>query len=102
VSEKVFSFAKIARLPPLPKDGVNPSTLWRWHNLGVRRRADGVRVHLQALKVGGRLLTSVEAVARFLEALNAAPGETAPQPRSPAARSRAAERAGEELLRLGA
>jgi hypothetical protein len=60
------------------------------------RAADGTRVKLEAIRVGSRLITSREAVARFVARLSAAPG-AAPAPRSPAERRKAAEKAGEEL-----
>jgi hypothetical protein len=65
------------------------------------RLADGRRVKLEAIKVGGRLVTSRQALVRFLTAQPAEAVEPAPAPRTPGQRERAAE-AAEELKRLGA
>jgi hypothetical protein len=102
-SEELLTFPQASRRLPIVsgKEPMNPTTVWRWHRYGLRR-ADGVMVRLQAVRIGGRWVTSAQALERFLEALNATSGEAAQQPRSPHARSRAAERAGDELQRLGA
>jgi len=63
-------------------------------------------VKLEAVRVGGRWLTSKGAVARFVSALTTAadPNTTSPPPqiRTPAARQRAAEAAAAKLQRMGA
>jgi len=60
--EKLILFAESGQQFP----GRSPSipTLHRWRLRGVR----GVK--LETLKVGGRRFTSIEAIARFVEALN--------------------------------
>ena len=72
LTEKLRSFAEAAgRLPALRAGkSVNPSTVWRWTKRGVRAR-NGVRVRLEAIKVGGTCCTSDEALLRFFHALSA-------------------------------
>jgi hypothetical protein len=109
-TETLLSFSQAARrFPPFREGrGVSPSTIWRWHRTGVRL-ADGRRVRLDAIRCGGRWLTSVEAVQRFIEAQTPDDPEPpagvavplSPTPRPPTRRERAADRAGRELSRLG-
>ncbi|HEX4613273.1 MAG TPA: DUF1580 domain-containing protein [Urbifossiella sp.] len=80
-------------------DRLRPATLTRWILKGARA-VDGRRVKLEALRVGCRWLTSSPALARFAAALG--PAAAPPPARSPAARTRASDRAGAELERLGA
>lgn len=65
-------------------------------------RSDGSRLRLEAIKHGGRLLTSKQALKRFIAAQNepAASTQDVP-PRSPVARTRASEKAASELERMG-
>ena len=71
LTEKLRSFAEAASRLPALRGGkaVNPSTLWRWTKRGVRAR-NGVRVRLEAIKVGGTCCTSDEALLRFFRALS--------------------------------
>ena len=78
---------------------LHPATLTRWIIRGVRALG-GQRVRLEAIRVGCRWLTSEAALARFAEALGAT--QDSLPPRSPAARSDAADVAGRELEKLGA
>ena len=61
--EQVISLAEATRLLPRQVNGkkVHVSTLHRWCSRGLR----GVR--LESLKLGGRVVTSVEALQRFAE-----------------------------------
>lgn len=77
---------------------VNPSTTFRWAMKG-NRAAGGEVVKLEAVRVGGRWLTSRGAVARFVARLTSATGVV--PTRSPARRNRDSERAGRELERRG-
>lgn len=78
---------------------VNPATVWRWAQKGVRA-ADGSRVRLEVARVGRRWLTSRAAVARFVAALNRQACEQTQAP--PRARpKRRGPDVGEELARLG-
>jgi hypothetical protein len=98
-SETLVSLSQAARLLPPGRRGrpVNLSTILRWIIDGVA----GVR--LEGLRVGGRWLTSKEALARFAERLT--PDlSTIPQRRTsrpPATRERAANRACAELAKEG-
>jgi hypothetical protein len=76
---------------------LHSSTIWRWHAKGVRTRS-GRRVRLEALRLGGRVWTSVQAIERFgieLAEANMIDGEQdslrAPRPRTPSEAQRAAE-----------
>lgn len=79
--------------------GVGFSSVRRWTAAGVKRRADGVMVRLETAKRGGARVTSVEAIERFHEALNAA--EPAAPQRTPAQARRASARASAELTAAG-
>jgi hypothetical protein len=81
--EKPLTFSKAARLiPPLRQDRpVSPATIWRWSSRGCRS-VDGKSVKLESWKVGGRTVTSAEALGRFLDALNGG-GTNSPLPSSP-------------------
>lgn len=65
-NETVLSLSDAAKsLPSI--DGKRPhiSTLWRWHRHGVGRG----KIRLECTWVGGRLVTSREALQRFTERL---------------------------------
>jgi hypothetical protein len=84
---------------------VDPSTVFRWVTRGAKTPG-GQAVKLEAVRVGGRWLTSRAAVARFVQALTSAadssPQTPAPERRTPAACLKASERAGRELKKRGA
>lgn len=82
--------------------GVDPSTVFRWVTQGTKA-TDGSRVKLEAVRVGGRWLTSDQAIARFVAALTggATAAET-PAPRQPSARQRSSEAAAKQLEQMGA
>jgi hypothetical protein len=69
----------------LPRSGDSPvhaSTVMRW----VRRGCRGVK--LEAARLGGRWVTSREALTRFVERLSRPAGPCPPEVLSPGARSR--------------
>lgn len=101
-SEHVISLAEAARSVPASQGkSVNPATVWRWIRKGLLA-GDGRRVRLAAAKLGGRWVTSREALQRFLEALTPDFGQQAgPRPRTPGQRKRAYERAVEALDKAG-
>jgi hypothetical protein len=104
LNETLISFAAVGdRIPGRNGRRLNPTTPWRWATKGARTPTGGV-VRLEVVRCGGRTLTSVEAVRRFLDRLTAATvgEETAPAVRTPAERRRASERAEAELKKLGA
>jgi hypothetical protein len=90
------------RFPPFRAGRpINPSTVFRWIVDGVRT-SGGARVRLEGIRLGGRWLTSEQALARFIDAQTSA--QLAPAPSraaTPRERQRAAERAGENLDKLG-
>jgi hypothetical protein len=65
---------------PLSKCGSAPATAARWATAGLLG-ADGTRVVLETARLGGRRVTSREALARFHARLNgAAPSAAVPLP----------------------
>jgi hypothetical protein len=87
-----------ARVPSFrPGKKTHVATIFRWIQHGVR----GVK--LEAVRLGGRWVTSVEALQRFAEACSASPAPDASPSHRPtsATHRRAAERADRELARLG-
>jgi hypothetical protein len=65
------------------------------------RGPNGERVKLEALRLGGRWVSSREALQRFAEALTPHTDTPASATRTPRQRRRASERAARELERLG-
>jgi len=64
LNEECFSFSAIAkRLPKINGNKIHPSAIWRWARKGVK----GVR--LETRRLGGRFVTSMEAIERFSKAL---------------------------------
>src|SRR5438270_804262 len=97
LGETLLSLSQAAtRFPPARLGRpVSPSCVWRWCRHGVHT-LDGRRVFLEHALLVNRHVTSAEAVARFLEAVQPL-DQTQPlvtQPvRSPGKRRRASERA---------
>lgn len=103
LGERTLSAAQLARqLPAGRGDGrASPSCVSRWITAGVRGPG-GRRVRLEAIRVGGRWMTSKEAFERFTAALTpAAVGDGGHAPRGPGDRMKASERAAAELERVG-
>ena len=77
--EKAISLRDAARLlPPARQNkGVHSSTLTRWISRGLRG------VHLEAHRIGGRWVTSREALERFSQALTTQHRRPSPRPSSP-------------------
>jgi hypothetical protein len=81
---------------------VAPSTPFRWITKGAKA-ADGRVVKLEAVRVGGRWLTSRAAVGRFVAALTTGPpADPTSFDRTPSARRRASEHADAALEKMGA
>lgn len=93
--ESILTFVEVAKRMPRRRRGrpVNVATIHRWAKNGVR----GVR--LESLRLGGGLVTSVEALQRFAESLTAGDGQRVV--RTSAQRERAADRAEAELEAAG-
>ena len=101
--ESVTSLSQAADLLPPGRGGARPtlSCILRWILKGARSPS-GELVHLEALRIGGRWVTSREALQRFAESLTPPlDGNSAQIHRSPTARRRASEKAAKELERLG-
>jgi hypothetical protein len=94
LSEKLISFAQATRLIPPSRRGrpVHPSCIWRWHRTGVKT-SDGRTVKLEAAWLVSRLVTSEEAVKRFIAAQQPKPStsQASPAP-SPLPRTRTLDR----------
>jgi hypothetical protein len=100
-NETLLTLTQAARMLPPSRRGrpVHLSSVYRWILDGVKTPHGKIR--LEAIRLGGRWLTSVEALERF--AARQTPNlEDAPQlPRTPTARRRASERAEAQLQKLG-
>jgi hypothetical protein len=102
-SERLIPLAEAAKMVPPARRGkkTHLSTLLRWVLKGAKA-PDGTLVKLEALRVGGRWMTSREAIQRFALALTPRlDGGARPAPRTPAQRRRDDERAAKELGRAG-
>jgi Protein of unknown function (DUF1580) len=102
-AETTLSLSQAARLLPPGRRGrpVTLSCVLRWVLTGTKAPSGEV-IRLEALRLGGRWVTSREALQRFAERLTPRVGtKPAPSPRSPAQRRRAGERAARELENLG-
>jgi hypothetical protein len=97
--ERVFPVSDLPdHVPPRRGRKQHISTGFRWV------KAPGVRgVVLETVRVGGTLYTSTQALQRFFNALSAtdARPDHGAAPRSPAGRSKAADKADRELASLG-
>ena len=103
-AEGLLSLSAVARRMPATRGDrpCHPSTVGRWVMAGTKV-SGGRKVKLEAIRLGGKLVTSWPAVLRFLAAQQDHPQHTdAEADRTPARRNRAAEAAAEELERMGA
>lgn len=80
--------------------GTHASTVVRHATKGVRL-ADGTVLRLEAFRLGGRLMTSKQAVYRFAARQQVEATAEASPPRSPARRTASSAKADAELTRLG-
>ena len=102
-AESTLTLTEAARLVPPGHGGkkTHISTLLRWILDGVTSPS-GEKVRLEGARLGSRWITSKEALQRFMDRLTPAVSEApTPAPRTPTQRQRAAERAGEELDKIG-
>ena len=103
LQETMVTLHEAAQTFPSNRAGkkMNFSTIWRWGLKGVLA-IDGRRVRLEMARVGGRWLTSKEAIERFSAALTPTNLAAAPAPiRTPSARQRANDAAKKKLAELG-
>ena len=94
-NETVVTLVEATNFLPRRRRGrkVHISTLYRWTQRGFR----GVK--LETLRLGGGLVTSIEALQRFAERLSAPEGSA--KARSDVQRRRDNEQAARELDRIG-
>jgi hypothetical protein len=102
--EQVLRLADVGHYLPHGRNGkrLSLSAALRWVLQGVKL-PDGQRLHLEAIRVGGKWVTSVEALERFaLAQTPALDCETKLSPsRTPGQRRRRTEAAEKELKKLG-
>ncbi len=95
--EEIITLSRAAR--DVKPDGVSPATFARWLQRGVRTRSADERVRPATIWLGGRRLTSVEAMRDFFAAQNA---DQSPAPTiTPSQRRRMAETADRLLQEAG-
>jgi hypothetical protein len=107
LNEQTMGLGEAARRLPRGRRGrpVTLSCLVRWVLEGVKSPAGEV-VKLEAVRLGGRWVTSAEALQRFAERLTPNTGDGKAQalaktPRPPTKRQKASERAAAELEKAG-
>jgi hypothetical protein len=104
INEVVYSFAKATQFVPPGRNGRKShiSTLLRWATKGAKA-PDGTIVRLEAKRLGGRWVTSREAILRFMAALTPQMDGEADvhNVRTARSRRRGDEQAAKELDRLG-
>lgn len=103
LSETLLTLHDAARLLPSNRAGkrVNFATVWRWVLKGVNT-LEGNRVRLEAVRVGGRWLTSREALDRFAASLTPSTDTATTNPiRAPSRRRRDISAATKRLNRMG-
>ena len=87
LGEALIGFGEVTRrFPKASGRGLHVATVHRWRKPGVA----GVR--LESLRVGGRWMTTLEAIDRFVTASNAARDRAVPAVCSPRRRQAAAAR----------
>src|SRR5262249_4493029 len=99
-NETPLSLAQAARMLPPGRRGrpVTLSCVLRWVIDGIK--IGGALVRLDAMRMGGRWITSVQALERFAQAQTPKFGG-APAPRTAGRRQRGAAKAARELEKLG-
>ena len=95
--EEIITLSRAAR--DVPPFGVSPATFARWLQRGVRISGSDERVKPATIRIGGRRLTSVEAMRDFFAAQNS---DEQPAPQfTPSQRRRQAETADRLLQEAG-
>jgi hypothetical protein len=101
-NDTTISLSQAARMLPPGRRGrpVTLSCLLRWVLDGVKSPSG--RVRLEAVRMGGRWITSVEALERFAcRQTPSVPQESLQSSSTPSARERASKRAAAELSKIG-
>jgi hypothetical protein len=105
-SESTLTLDQAAALLPPGRNGAHPTLgcMLRWvldgaNAVGPDGKPTGERIRLEAIRMGGRWLTSREALNRFADRLTPRLDGQAPTPdtRSPTKRRRASDHADDEL-----
>jgi hypothetical protein len=103
-TENPIPLAAAAKFVPPGRNGrrTHLSTILRWVVRGARSPS-GELVRLEAARLGGRWITSREALQRFAERLTPRLSDEpmSPSPRTPGQRRWASERAARELEKVG-
>lgn len=96
-----MSLGRARHLPSLRIDGRAPdlATVWRWSQKGLKLPS-GERIRLEVLSIGGRRVTTAQAIMRFIEASNPDRREQPPG-RSPRQQQQAASKAVRDLKAEG-
>jgi hypothetical protein len=97
LNENTLSLSQAAKRLPAGRNGapVSLACVLRWVLDGARA-PDGQKVRLEAVRIGGRWITSIEALARFAEALTPRTADGPAPTRTPRQ-----QRAEKELEQLG-
>jgi hypothetical protein len=100
-NESPISLSQAARMLPPGRRGrpVTLSCLLRWVIDGVKTPAGPVR--LEAIRLGGRWLTSIPALERFAARQTPTLGGSGQTPRTPGQRSRESARAARDVEKVG-
>ena len=103
-AETTLSLAAAAKVIPPGRNGkcTHLSTILRWIISGVKNPS-GMRIRLEAVRMGSRWVTSWEALRRFSDRLTPKFEDAPPAqvPRSPAARQKADDWAAQKLDTMG-
>src|SRR5262245_23181031 len=101
-TESILSLRDAAKLIPPARQGrpVSFQCILRWALDGAKTPS-GERVRLEAIRLGGRWVTSREAIQRWAEALTPKTDNSMSRPRTLRQRRRSAEQAEKELERMG-
>ena len=67
-TESIITLGEACRA--FPPNGVSDATMARWIQRGVKVKSIGAFVRLETLLLGGRRVTSKEAICRFIQAQN--------------------------------
>lgn len=91
-TETIFPLSEApAHIPARRGKRVHVCQPFRWASKGLKA-ANGERIRLEWIQIGGSRCTSLEALARFFARLSATP-ETTEAPRTPTQRQRESDRA---------
>src|SRR4051794_36931031 len=98
LTEEILSLTTAAKKLPAGRRGrpVSLGCLLRWITTGAKGPS-GERVRLEGLRLGGRWVTSAQALQRFAAALTPTAEPEPIKPRTPGQRQRASERAAQQL-----